>query len=174
LKFRFCAHGRMCSTTHFVTNTFNRMMIHVALKSQAFGCHRGRPGPNSRFVGNSEVVGPPTYNLVAIPAVYRIVHPLGSRSIDERRRDCHELVHDCCGRQCSIQFRQMRSMHSPRTRRSPIVVLPCSLQLCVSHYNVSVTIEIRAAHPKWCTIQEETIHAPRKNYREAVARGRER
>jgi hypothetical protein len=46
----------MCSTIHFVTNTFNRMMIHVAMKSQAFGCHRGRPGPNSRFVGDSEEI----------------------------------------------------------------------------------------------------------------------
>jgi hypothetical protein len=35
------------------------MMIHVALKSQAFGCHTGRPGPNSRFVGNPEVIAPP-------------------------------------------------------------------------------------------------------------------
>jgi hypothetical protein len=36
----------MCSATHFVTNAFNRMMIHVALKSQAFGCHRWRPDQN--------------------------------------------------------------------------------------------------------------------------------
>jgi hypothetical protein len=36
LKFPFSAHSRRRSTTHFVTNTFNRMMIHVALKSQAF------------------------------------------------------------------------------------------------------------------------------------------
>ena len=35
-KFPFSAHGRMRSTTHFVSNTFDRMMIHVALKSQVF------------------------------------------------------------------------------------------------------------------------------------------
>jgi len=51
-KFPFRAHGCMCSTTHFVTNTFNRIMIYVALKSQAFGCHRWCPGANSLFVGD--------------------------------------------------------------------------------------------------------------------------
>jgi len=37
-----------------------------------------------------------------------VIHPLGSRSADERRRDCHEYVHNYCGRQCptpaSIEF----------------------------------------------------------------------
>jgi hypothetical protein len=55
-KFPFSAHGRMCSTAHFAMNTFHRMMMHVALKSQAFGCHRWRPGPNASFVGNPEVM----------------------------------------------------------------------------------------------------------------------
>jgi hypothetical protein len=54
--------------------------------------------------------------------------------------------------------------------------MPSSLQLFVSHYNVSVTIEIRAARLERRAIQEETNHAPRKNKREAVAfvGGRER
>jgi hypothetical protein len=62
------------------------------------------------------------------------------------------------------------------TARAPRGILPSSLQLFVSHYNVSVTIEIRAARLERRAIQEETNHAPRKNKREAVAfaGGRER
>jgi len=43
------------------------------------------------------------------------------------------------------------------------------LQLDVSHYNVSVTIEMYAAHPERHSIQEETYNGPRKNCRETIA-----
>jgi hypothetical protein len=51
-----------------------------------------------------------------------------------------------------------------------------SLQLGVSHYNVSATIIMYAAHAERHSIQEETHNAPRKNCLETVifASARER
>jgi hypothetical protein len=44
-----------------------------------------------------------------------------------------------------------------------------SLQLGVGRYNVSVTIEMYAAHPERHSIEEETYNAERKNCRETIA-----
>jgi hypothetical protein len=51
------------------------------------------------------------------------------------------------------------------TRRDPTR----GLQPGVSHYNVSATIEILAAHPERHSIREETYNGPRKNCCETIA-----
>jgi hypothetical protein len=41
-RFPLSADGRMRRATHFLMDTFNRIMIQVARESQEFGCHKWR------------------------------------------------------------------------------------------------------------------------------------
>ena len=55
--------------------------------------------------------------------------------------------------------------------RAALTTYRTGLQVMISHYNVSVTIEMHGVPPIGALCRRKTNHAARKNCREAVALG---